>query len=298
MLARLLTTGILITVLITFMPNTYARNLTDQQRYNDGYSNGAQAATTDSTYNPTCDPTGAYTSGGGHTPTYCKGWADGYAAKWNTDHPSNVTSTQTQPLLQPSNAAVPIVTPGPGAVCAKAMINGSIGSFCGQPKHILLLCGDGSVPNATGFCGTQTQNQSQGFVGTDFGDLSDLSNIPLIGGFIASKSNTTGILHNEYGIFVPWSKICAAGQQYLQQDCSQLVDQSTGALTSDGDKAVNCIRNGALIGALAEKHGISAPTVLGLAAPIFGCGGIANLNEMQNSPYIQSLLGIIEPMLP
>lgn len=84
----------------------------------------------------------------------------------------------------------------------------------------------------------------------------------------------------------------------MQQDCSQLVDQSTGAFTSAGDKAVNCIRNGALIAALAEKHGMSAPTVLGLAAPIFGCGGIANLNQMQNSSYIQALLNLVEPNLP
>lgn len=44
----------------------------------------------------------------------------------------------------------------------------------------------------------------------------------------------------------------------------------SGALTSDGDKAVSCILNGASIAALAEKHGLSAPVVLGLAAPIFG----------------------------
>jgi hypothetical protein len=250
----LLAIVILIPALILTGPNVYARNLSDSQRYNDGYSNGAQAAATDSAYNPTCDPTGAYTSGGGHTPTYCKGWADGYAAKWSTDHPSNVTPPQTQPLPQPLNAIT-----------------------------------SGSTPQ---------QNTSVAFNGSDFGDLSDLSNIPLIGGFIASKSVSTGILHNEYGLFVPWSKICAAGQQYLQQNCSQLVDQSTGALTPEGDKAVGCIRNGALIAALAEKHGISAPTVVGAAAPIFGCGGIADLNQMQNSPYIQSILNIVEPFMP
>jgi hypothetical protein len=141
-------------------------------------------------------------------------------------------------------------------------------------------------------------SNSQPFVGQDFGDLSNLANIPLIGGFIASKSVSTGILRDEYGIFIPWSKICVSGQQYLQQDCSQLIDQSTGGLTADGDKAVGCIRNGVLIAALAEKHGISAPTVLGLAAPIFGCGGIADLNQMQSSSYVQSLLSLVEPYVP
>jgi hypothetical protein len=65
-----------------------------------------------------------------------------------------------------------------------------------------------------------------------------------------------GILHNEKGIFIPWS--CGAGQQYLQQDYSQLVNPSTGALTAEGDKAVGCIRNGAIVAAIAEKHGMSA----------------------------------------
>jgi hypothetical protein len=156
------------------------------------------------------------------------------------------------------------------------------------------------IPTATTqLAAAQNSNSNnQQFVGTDFGNLSDLSNVPLIGGFIASKSVSTGILHNEYGIFIPWSKICAAGQQYLQKDCSQLIDPSTGDLTSDGDKAVSCIRNGALIAALAEKHGMSASSVLGLAAPIFGCGGVANLNQMQSSPYIQSILNLVEPRLP
>ena len=157
-----------------------------------------------------------------------------------------------------------------------------------------------TLPALTSISSTNQQGTqgTSSFVGQDFGNLSDLSNVPLIGGFIASKSVPTGILHNEYGIFIPWSKICTAGQQFLQQDCSQLVDQSTGALTAEGDKALSCIRNGALIGALAEKHGMSAPAVLGLAAPIFGCGGIANLNEMQSSPYIQSILNLVEPYMP
>jgi hypothetical protein len=40
-------------------PNVYGRHLSDTQRYNDGYSNGSDAAATDSTYSVACDPTGA-----------------------------------------------------------------------------------------------------------------------------------------------------------------------------------------------------------------------------------------------
>jgi hypothetical protein len=145
---------------------------------------------------------------------------------------------------------------------------------------------------------TTPQLSNQPFDGQAFGDLSDLANLPLIGGMIASKSVPTGVFHNENGVFVSWCTLCDAGRQFLQQDCSQLVDQSTGALTADGDKAVGCIRNGALIAALAEKHGMSAPAVLGLAAPIFGCSGIANLNPMQSSSIIQALVTSIEPCMP
>jgi len=64
-------------------PNVYGKHLSDTKRYNDGYSNGSDAAARESTYNPTCDPTGAFTSDGQHSTTYCTGWADGYAATWN-----------------------------------------------------------------------------------------------------------------------------------------------------------------------------------------------------------------------
>jgi len=64
-----------------------AKHLSNAQRYNDGYSNGGQQASTDfqnhNPFNLACDPTSAYTSGGGHTTIYCSGWTDGYTATWN-----------------------------------------------------------------------------------------------------------------------------------------------------------------------------------------------------------------------
>ena len=71
----------------------------------------------------------------------------------------------------------------------------------------------------------------------DFGDFSDLANIPLVGGMIASHSVATHILHNEQGVFIPWSVICAQGSQYLLKPCSSLVNPD-GSLTSQGDTAV------------------------------------------------------------
>jgi hypothetical protein len=121
----------------------------------------------------------------------------------------------------------------------------------------------------------------------DFGDFSDLANIPLVGGIIASHSVATHILHNEQGVFVPWSFICAQGSQYLLVPCSSLVKD--GSLTPEGHKAVGCIRNGFAAAVVATK--ISLPfnltkTLLSGAAGLTGCGGIV----IQNSTELQYLL--------
>lgn len=70
----------------------------------------------------------------------------------------------------------------------------------------------------------QPSQQSTAFTGTDFGDFSDLSNIPIIGGYLASQSIVTQVLHNEQGVFLPWSFICSHGQQFLLQPCSSFVN--------------------------------------------------------------------------
>jgi hypothetical protein len=89
-LTRLIIIAPLLVAVLTMIgattPYVYARHLSDTQRYNDGYSNGGQAAATDSTYNPICDPNGQYTSDGQHSTTYCTGWANGYTATWNANH--------------------------------------------------------------------------------------------------------------------------------------------------------------------------------------------------------------------
>ena len=95
MLNKLLAIGILIPLLILIAPNVYGKHLSDTKRYNDGYSNGSDAAARDSTYNVACDPTGAYTSDGQHSTTYCDGWANGYTATWNSNH-AQTTNPQQQ----------------------------------------------------------------------------------------------------------------------------------------------------------------------------------------------------------
>ena len=67
MLNKLLALGILIPILMLTARNIYARHLSDTQRYNDGYSNGSDAAATDlrngNPFNAACDPNGTFTSG-------------------------------------------------------------------------------------------------------------------------------------------------------------------------------------------------------------------------------------------
>jgi hypothetical protein len=158
-------------------------------------------------------------------------------------------------------------------ICGQSMINGP--------------CTDSTTTNTT-----QTQT---GFIGTDFGDLSNLASIPLIGGMIASHSKVTTILHNEQGVFLPWSFICNKGQSFILQSCSTLVNPD-GSLTQAGDTAVGCIRNGIAAAVAAKQNNIPLGLlkgVLDFAAPLTGCGGIVNLDTIQNEPQFQSILNAI-----
>lgn len=88
-----------IPILIFVALHAYASE-SNSKRYSDGYANGGQQANTDfqnhKPFNLKCDPTGAYTSGGGHTKIYCSGWANGNTATWNTlalaNPANNITS--------------------------------------------------------------------------------------------------------------------------------------------------------------------------------------------------------------
>ena len=149
---------------------------------------------------------------------------------------------------------------------------------------------------------TSTSNQqSTAFNGIDFGNFNDLANIPVIGGMIAQHSVHTGILHNEQGVFAPWSVICNQSQQFLLQPCSNLVNPD-GSLTSQGDTTVGCIRNGLAATLFAQKQlGLSTDLIksaLGAAAGLTGCGNIVDLNQIQNAPYFQQILTALEQMVP
>jgi hypothetical protein len=137
---------------------------------------------------------------------------------------------------------------------------------------------------------TTTTNQQPAFIGKDFGDFTD---IPIVGGTIGNHQ--TGVLHNEQGVFIPWSKICDSGQTVLQQQCSSLVNPN-GSLTSQGDTAVECIRNGLAAAIVAQQNGVGqglTKGALSFLAPLTGCGGIVDINQVASNPMFQQILQIL-----
>lgn len=110
-----LTLGIIIPILILTAPKTYA--LTHTERFNFGFSDGGQQATTDflnhSPFYSACDPTGAHTSDGKHTVYYCEGWFKGYSTTWSNlaqaNAPANPQPAQ-EPVKQASEVKLPSVT--------------------------------------------------------------------------------------------------------------------------------------------------------------------------------------------
>ena len=84
----------------------------------------------------------------------------------------------------------------------------------------------------------------------------------------------------------------------MQESCDSLIN-SDGSLTSEGDRAVGCITNGAILTVLGNQLNIPLDTIKeytwGLAAPT-GCSGIVNTDQVQTSPDIQRLVQIAGSM--
>jgi hypothetical protein len=91
-----------------------------------------------------------------------------------------------------------------------------------------------------------------------------------------------------------YSGVCQTVQPVLIQSCSTLVN-GDGSLTTDGTHAMNCIKNGVLLGGGATLLGLPLPLVLKglsiLSAPT-GCDGIVDMSafNLLNIGSISSLL--------
>ena len=92
----------------------------------DAQTDQRQAAK-DSAYNPACDPTGAYTSDGQYTTTYCDDWAKGYAATWNAKH-----------RVQPTNPDAPSNNDNSGSATNSEGSQGNYAGICQTVQPVLL----------------------------------------------------------------------------------------------------------------------------------------------------------------
>jgi hypothetical protein len=114
------------------------------------------------------------------------------------------------------------------------------------------------------------------------------------GVFFGPIQKHTGVFHNENGVFIPWTTLCGAEQRYLVESCNSLINPD-GSLTGNGDRAVGCITNGAILTVLASQFNLPLDTIKsllgGLAGPT-GCSGIVNLDQIQTSPDLQRLVQI------
>jgi Bacterial Ig domain len=102
----------------------------------------------------------------------------------------------------------------------------------------------------------------------------------------ANPSSYTGI---------NWSDKCQLVQSALYQSCDVLVN-SDGSLTEQGQHAMHCIRNGALLGGGAKLLGIPTGAIisgLGMLARTTGCDGVVNMGALKEVGGIGSIMSIL-----
>jgi len=92
---------------------------------------------------------------------------------------------------------------------------------------------------------------------------------------------------------IDWDILCNDISQMgiLFQSCIDLVNQN-GTLTSAGDTAMGCIKNGLSLGLEALHHGVPLERVifgLGLLAQPTGCGSVVNMNAVESANQFQFL---------
>ena len=95
---------------------------------------------------------------------------------------------------------------------------------------------------------------------------------------------------------IDWMNICTTLQWALYSSCSSLVNYD-GTLRYEGDRALTCIRNGALLAAGAGLSSIQLDLIIGglqiLEGPT-GCGGIVNWDMVnQVAPPVVTILNLI-----
>jgi hypothetical protein len=94
---------------------------------------------------------------------------------------------------------------------------------------------------------------------------------------------------------IDWMPICTFFQSALYPSCNLLVD-SDGTLTDEGDRAFVCIRNGAALAFTAGLNEIPLDLIsrgLQYLEGLTGCGGIVNWNKINDIASVPKLLNLI-----
>jgi len=94
---------------------------------------------------------------------------------------------------------------------------------------------------------------------------------------------------------IDWLHICTILQPALYSSCDSLVN-SDGSLTSEGNRALACIRNGALLAAGAGLSSIQLDLIIGGLQNLenqTGCSGIVNWNIIDKIVSVSRILDLI-----
>jgi hypothetical protein len=106
-----------------------------------------------------------------------------------------------------------------------------------------------------------------------------------------AQNSTLGNVTASSGI--DWRILCnnISQMNILFQSCDNLVSQN-GTLTSAGETAMGCIKNGLSLGLEALHHGVPLSSVifgLNLLTQPTGCGGEINMNAIESANQFQFL---------
>ena len=113
--------------------------------------------------------------------------------------------------------------------------------------------------------------------------------------FYSSQSFVSASQYDQSANEVDWMKMCLLVQPALYKSCNEYVDNN-GVLTIEGERAVVCIRDGAIIGLGSSKFGLPPILVfpgLDTLAEMKGCDGIVNL-QVLNTLDLPSILKLFE----
>jgi hypothetical protein len=98
-----------------------------------------------------------------------------------------------------------------------------------------------------------------------------------------------------------WRGICRTLQIALYSSCEELVDSDDGSLTPEGERALGCIRNGALLAAGAGLlPGLGIPVTPGIIVKGLdfleeptGCGGIVKMDMLNQIGRLGTILSFL-----